>query len=81
MLEAQAARCACCVPALCLRPSPPLSAPLPPACRPACLPARLPAHLLPQIRPHDAFGQQMLLNLESRGCALLGIEGGAEWRQ
>ncbi len=28
-----------------------------------------------QINPHDAFGQQMLLNLESRGCALLGIEG------
>lgn len=27
-----------------------------------------------QINPHDAFGQQMLLNLESRGCALLGIE-------
>ena len=30
---------------------------------------------LPQIQPHDAFGQQMLLNLESRGCPLLGIEG------
>ena len=29
-----------------------------------------------QINPRDAFGQQMLLNLESRGCALLGIEGG-----
>ena len=29
-----------------------------------------------QIQPHDAFGRQMLLNLESRGCALLGIEGG-----
>ena len=29
----------------------------------------------PQINPHDAFGQQMLLNLEHRGCALLGIEG------
>jgi hypothetical protein len=28
-----------------------------------------------QIGPHDAFGQQMLINLESRGCALLGIEG------
>eukprot|EP00850_Spirogloea_muscicola_P009396 SM000052S17788 [mRNA] locus=s52:594894:598379:+ [translate_table: standard] len=27
-----------------------------------------------QIRPHDPFGQQMLLNLESRGCPLLGIE-------
>ncbi|PSC73349.1 tRNA wybutosine-synthesizing 4 [Micractinium conductrix] len=27
-----------------------------------------------QIQPHDAFGQQMLLNLESRGCPLLGIE-------
>ncbi|EFN56319.1 hypothetical protein CHLNCDRAFT_22266 [Chlorella variabilis] len=27
-----------------------------------------------QIQPHDAFGQQMLINLESRGCALLGIE-------
>jgi tRNA wybutosine-synthesizing protein 4 len=41
----------------------------------------LPAHLLRQIQPDDAFGQQMLLNLESRGCALLGIEGGAGWRQ
>ena len=72
---------------LCAGPlPPPLSAPLrpAPACpasKSKCLPARLPAHLLPQIRPHDAFGQQMLLNLESRGCALLGIEGGAEWRQ
>ncbi|KAI3426176.1 hypothetical protein D9Q98_008553 [Chlorella vulgaris] len=27
-----------------------------------------------QIQPDDAFGRQMLLNLESRGCALLGIE-------
>eukprot|EP00850_Spirogloea_muscicola_P016954 SM000141S00898 [mRNA] locus=s141:222372:225856:+ [translate_table: standard] len=27
-----------------------------------------------QIRPHDPFGQQMLLNLESRGCPLLGIK-------
>ncbi|KAL4448570.1 hypothetical protein ABPG75_005789 [Micractinium tetrahymenae] len=26
-----------------------------------------------QIQPHDAFGQQMMLNLESRGCPLLGI--------
>ncbi|KAL6513549.1 Leucine carboxyl methyltransferase 1 [Orobanche gracilis] len=26
-----------------------------------------------QIRPEDAFGQQMIRNLESRGCALLGI--------
>ena len=33
------------------------------------------AFLWPQIQPHDAFGQQMLINLESRGCALLGIEG------
>jgi hypothetical protein len=70
---------------LCAGPlPPPLSAPLPPALHPnpsACPPARLPAHLLPQIQPHDAFGQQMLLNLESRGCALLGIEGGAGWRQ
>lgn len=27
-----------------------------------------------QIRPDDAFGQQMILNLESRGCPLLGIQ-------
>eukprot|EP00270_Netrium_digitus_P003426 TRINITY_DN13951_c0_g1_i2.p1 TRINITY_DN13951_c0_g1~~TRINITY_DN13951_c0_g1_i2.p1 ORF type:complete len:344 (+),score=69.09 TRINITY_DN13951_c0_g1_i2:36-1034(+) len=26
-----------------------------------------------QIHPHDAFGQQMIRNLESRGCPLLGI--------
>jgi len=26
-----------------------------------------------QIRPHDAFGAQMIQNLKSRGCALLGI--------
>ncbi|KAK8630382.1 hypothetical protein V6N13_079178 [Hibiscus sabdariffa] len=26
-----------------------------------------------QIHPDDAFGQQMITNLESRGCALLGI--------
>ncbi|GAA0171782.1 methyltransferase [Lithospermum erythrorhizon] len=26
-----------------------------------------------QIRPDDAFGEQMIMNLESRGCALLGI--------
>lgn len=41
----------------------------------ACL--RRPSHLCPtaQITPHDAFGQQMLINLESRGCALLGIHG------
>lgn len=47
----------------------------PSASMPHTGPAWLP--LLPQISPHDAFGQQMLLNLESRGCALLGIEG--EW--
>ncbi|KAF7845045.1 leucine carboxyl methyltransferase 1-like protein isoform X1 [Senna tora] len=29
--------------------------------------------LYEQIHPDDAFGQQMILNLESRGCALLGI--------
>jgi tRNA wybutosine-synthesizing protein 4 len=29
-------------------------------------------------RPHDAFGQQMLLNLAARGCPLVGIAGGAE---
>ncbi|KAL6565806.1 Leucine carboxyl methyltransferase 1 [Orobanche hederae] len=29
--------------------------------------------LYEQIRPGDAFGQQMIRNLESRGCALLGI--------
>ncbi|KAK4416068.1 Leucine carboxyl methyltransferase 1 [Sesamum alatum] len=29
--------------------------------------------LYEQIRPDDAFGQQMIRNLESRGCALLGI--------
>uniref|UniRef100_A0A7S1SVC4 Leucine carboxyl methyltransferase 1 homolog n=1 Tax=Tetraselmis chuii TaxID=63592 RepID=A0A7S1SVC4_9CHLO len=27
-----------------------------------------------QIHPEDAFGQQMLINLESRGCPLKGIE-------
>ncbi|CAM6084519.1 unnamed protein product [Calypogeia fissa] len=27
-----------------------------------------------QIHPHDAFGQQMIKNLESRGCGLLGLE-------
>ncbi|CAI7768958.1 unnamed protein product [Closterium sp. NIES-54] len=26
-----------------------------------------------QIRPGDAFGQQMIQNLEARGCPLLGI--------
>ena len=29
-------------------------------------------------RPHDAFGQQMLLNPAARGCPLVGIAGGAE---
>ncbi|CAL0329501.1 unnamed protein product [Lupinus luteus] len=29
--------------------------------------------LYEQINPDDAFGQQMIRNLESRGCALLGI--------
>ncbi|XP_047336908.1 leucine carboxyl methyltransferase 1 homolog [Impatiens glandulifera] len=29
--------------------------------------------LYEQIHPDDAFGQQMMRNLESRGCALLGI--------
>ncbi|XP_048334727.1 leucine carboxyl methyltransferase 1 homolog [Ziziphus jujuba] len=29
--------------------------------------------LYEQIHPDDAFGQQMIKNLESRGCALLGI--------
>ncbi|EEF50255.1 leucine carboxyl methyltransferase, putative [Ricinus communis] len=29
--------------------------------------------LYEQIHPNDAFGQQMIRNLESRGCALLGI--------
>ncbi|KAK8559546.1 hypothetical protein V6N13_016288 [Hibiscus sabdariffa] len=29
--------------------------------------------LYEQIHPDDAFGQQMITNLESRGCALLGI--------
>ncbi|KAI3700898.1 hypothetical protein L2E82_45539 [Cichorium intybus] len=29
--------------------------------------------LYEQILPHDAFGQQMMRNLESRGCGLLGI--------
>ncbi|KAI7757663.1 hypothetical protein M8C21_029652, partial [Ambrosia artemisiifolia] len=29
--------------------------------------------LYEQINPHDAFGQQMIRNLESRGCGLLGI--------
>ncbi|PSS24106.1 TRNA wybutosine-synthesizing protein like [Actinidia chinensis var. chinensis] len=29
--------------------------------------------LYEQIRPDDAFGQQMIRNLESRGCGLLGI--------
>ncbi|WOH14421.1 hypothetical protein DCAR_0933940 [Daucus carota subsp. sativus] len=29
--------------------------------------------LYEQIHPDDAFGQQMIMNLESRGCALLGI--------
>ena len=29
--------------------------------------------LCQQIHPDDAFGQQMMRNLESRGCALLGI--------
>lgn len=27
-----------------------------------------------QINPHDAFGQQMVRNLKSRGCALVGLE-------
>lgn len=27
-----------------------------------------------QINPHDAFGKQMVRNLQSRGCALLGLE-------
>ncbi|KAK9148434.1 hypothetical protein Scep_007191 [Stephania cephalantha] len=30
--------------------------------------------LYEQIHPNDAFGQQMIINLESRGCALLGIQ-------
>ncbi|KAA3471494.1 tRNA wybutosine-synthesizing protein 4 [Gossypium australe] len=30
--------------------------------------------LYEQIHPDDAFGQQMIRNLESRGCALLGID-------
>ncbi|XP_051129819.1 leucine carboxyl methyltransferase 1 homolog [Andrographis paniculata] len=30
--------------------------------------------LYEQIRPDDAFGQQMIRNLESRGCALLSID-------
>ncbi|KAI3848123.1 hypothetical protein MKX03_028962 [Papaver bracteatum] len=30
--------------------------------------------LYEQILPDDAFGQQMIRNLESRGCALLGID-------
>ena len=30
------------------------------------------------MRPDDAFGRQMLLNLEARGCPLLGIRGGAD---
>lgn len=29
--------------------------------------------LYEQILPYDAFGQQMIRNLESRGCGLLGI--------
>ncbi|KAM7275513.1 hypothetical protein ACFE04_017379 [Oxalis oulophora] len=29
--------------------------------------------LYEQIHPDDAFGQQMIINLESRGCGLLGI--------
>ncbi|PON60849.1 Leucine carboxyl methyltransferase 1, LCMT [Parasponia andersonii] len=29
--------------------------------------------LYEQIQPYDAFGQQMIKNLESRGCGLLGI--------
>ncbi|XP_042430623.1 leucine carboxyl methyltransferase 1 homolog isoform X1 [Zingiber officinale] len=29
--------------------------------------------LYEQIHPHDAFGEQMIKNLESRGCPLLGI--------
>lgn len=29
--------------------------------------------LYEQIHPDDAFGEQMIMNLESRGCALLGI--------
>ncbi|PIA50369.1 hypothetical protein AQUCO_01300840v1 [Aquilegia coerulea] len=29
--------------------------------------------LYEQIHPDDAFGQQMMINLESRGCGLLGI--------
>lgn len=32
-------------------------------------------NLVLQIQPDDAFGQQMMLNLESRGCPLLGVEG------
>ncbi|KAK9830157.1 hypothetical protein WJX72_010045 [[Myrmecia] bisecta] len=31
--------------------------------------------LYEQIKPDDAFGQQMLMNIESRGCPLLGIRG------
>ncbi|KAK9831066.1 hypothetical protein WJX74_001902 [Apatococcus lobatus] len=31
--------------------------------------------LYEQIKPHDAFGQQMMTNLQSRGCPLLGIYG------
>eukprot|EP00891_Asterochloris_glomerata_P002981 jgi/Astpho2/2981/fgenesh1_pm.00051_%23_4_t len=31
--------------------------------------------LYEQIRPDDAFGRQMLMNLESRGCPLRGIRG------
>ncbi|KAF8111469.1 hypothetical protein N665_0074s0005 [Sinapis alba] len=30
--------------------------------------------LYEQIHPDDAFGQQMIINLESRGCALLSID-------
>ncbi|OVA04121.1 Leucine carboxyl methyltransferase [Macleaya cordata] len=30
--------------------------------------------LYEQIHPDDAFGQQMIRNLESRGCALLGLD-------
>ncbi|KAJ4895082.1 Leucine carboxyl methyltransferase [Raphanus sativus] len=30
--------------------------------------------LYEQIRPDDAFGHQMIINLESRGCALLSID-------
>lgn len=31
------------------------------------------SHCRLQINPDDAFGQQMMLNLELRGCPLLGL--------